>query len=146
MSVLVTRDELLVGGRRGMEYSPNMIIDKEIASLLSNGVYPPIFHRFRERGVYVLRIFKNFSWIYVIIDERIPVKIKDKQPVFGSCRDPHELWVALIEKAYAKLHGCYGNLISGYIDEGIQELTGFQPEKILIKNENTGVFPHKTIE
>ena len=35
---------------------------------------------------------------------------------------------------------------SGYVDEGIQELTGFQPEKILIRNEKTGVFPHKTIE
>jgi hypothetical protein len=55
------------------------------------------------------------------------------------------MWVALIEKAYAKLHGCYGNLISGYIDEGIQELTGMQPEKILVRNEKTGVFPHKMI-
>jgi hypothetical protein len=25
----------------------------------------------------------------------------------------------LIEKAYAKMHGCYENLISGYVDEGI---------------------------
>jgi hypothetical protein len=146
MSVLVTRDELLVGGRRGMEYSPTMIVDKDIATLLSNGVYPPIFHRYRSNGLFVIRIFKDMSWIYVIIDERIPIKIKDKQPVFGSCRDPHELWVALIEKAYAKMHGCYGNLISGYIDEGVQELTGFQPEKILIRNEKTGCFPHKMIE
>jgi hypothetical protein len=82
----------------------------------------------------------------VIIDERIPVDIKTRQPVFGACLDPHEMWVALIEKAYAKLHGCYGNLISGYIDEGIQELTGMQPEKILVRNEKTGVFPHKMIE
>jgi hypothetical protein len=56
------------------------------------------------------------------------------------------MWVALIEKAYAKMHGCYGNLISGYIDEGIQELTGFQPEKVLIRDEKTGCFPHKMIE
>jgi len=125
MSVLVTRDELLVGGRRGMEYDPDMIVDKDIASILSNGVYPPIFHRYRSRGLFVIRIFKNFQWVYVLLDERIPVNIRTKQPVFGSCRDPHEMWVALIEKAYAKLHGCYGNLQSGYIDEGIQELTGF---------------------
>ena len=116
MSVLVTRDELLVGGRRGMEYDKNMIIDKEIASLMSKGVYPPIFHRFRSKGLYVIRIYKNFKWIYVIIDERIPVDKKTKQPIFGRCADPHEMWVALIEKAYAKMHGCYGNLISGYID------------------------------
>ena len=52
----------------------------------------------------------------------------------------------MIEKAYAKMHGCYGNLISGYIDEGVLELTGYQPEKILIRNEKTGCFPHKMSE
>ena len=56
------------------------------------------------------------------------------------------MWVPLIEKAYAKLHGCYENLISGYVDEGIQELTGMQPEKIFIRDEKTGVFPHKMIK
>jgi len=55
------------------------------------------------------------------------------------------MWVPLIEKAYAKMHGCYENLISGYVDEGIQELTGMQPEKILIRDEKSGVFPHKMI-
>jgi len=73
MSVLATRDELLVGGRRGMELDPDMIVDQEIASLLSKGVYPPIFHRYRKIGLYVIRIFKNFTWIYVIVDERLPV-------------------------------------------------------------------------
>lgn len=60
MSVLVTRDELLVGGRSGMELDKDMIVDKEIASILSKGVYPPIFHRFRSKGLFVIRIFKNF--------------------------------------------------------------------------------------
>lgn len=125
MSVLVTRDELLVGGRSGMDYKPDMIVDKEIATLLSNGVYPPIFHRFRYRGIYVIRIFKNFTWIYVIIDDRIPVNKTTQKPIFGHCANLHELWVPLIEKAYAKMHGCYENLTAGYIDEGIQEFTGF---------------------
>ena len=61
-----------------MEYDTNMIIDKEIASLLSKGVYPPIFHRYRSRGIYVIRIYKDFEWIYVIIDDRMPVDIKTK--------------------------------------------------------------------
>ena len=125
-----------------MEYDKDMIVDNDLASILSKGVYPPIFHKFREIGLYVIRFFKNFNWTYVLIDERIPVDKNTKQPVFGRCRSQNELWVPLIEKAYAKLHGCYENLISGYVDEGIQELTGFQPEKILIKNENSGVFPH----
>ena len=125
LSVLAGRDELVVGGRKGMEYDENMIIDKEIASILSAGIYPPIFHKYRAIGLYVIRVFKNFQWVYVTIDERIPVNTeaangrKKNEPVFGCCKDPHELWVALIEKAYAKIHGCYENLISGYVDEGI---------------------------
>jgi len=107
LSVIVTRDELLRGGRQGLQYDPDMIIDQDLASALSMGVYPPIFHRFRMKGIFVLRFFKNFEWIYVIIDDRLPVNIESKQPVFGSCVKPHELWVALIEKAYAKVHGCY---------------------------------------
>lgn len=122
---MATKDELIRGGRSGLEYDSGMIVDKELASILSKGVYPPIFHKFRSIGLYVIRIYKNFNWIYVLIDERIPIDKDTKKPVFGHCRNIHELWVALIEKAYAKMHGCYENLISGYVDEGIQELTGF---------------------
>ena len=129
-----------------MEYNPNMIIDKEIASLLSNGIYPPIFHKYREIGLYVIRLFKDFTWIYVIIDERVIVNKATGKPVFGRCKSQHELWVSLIEKAYAKMHGCYENLISGYVDEGLQELTGFQPEKIVLKGAKNGLFPNKMIE
>ena len=86
---------------------------------MSKGVYPPIFHKFREIGLYVIRFFKNFNWVYVLIDEIIPIDKDTKLPVFGHCKNIHELWVSLIEKAYAKLHGCYENLISGYVDEGI---------------------------
>lgn len=156
MSVCANRDELLVGGRAGMEYTDDMIVDKEIASLLCNGLYPPIFHRYRSVGMYILRIYKNFTWVYVILDERIPChmetikgagkEVQKMRPVFGSCRSEHEQWVALVEKAFAKMHGCYENLISGYVDEGVQELTGFQPEKILIRDEKTGCFPHKMIK
>jgi len=146
MSVLAERDELLVGGRRGMEYEKDMIIDKIIADLLSKGVYPPIFHRFRAIGLFVIRLFVEFQWVYVIVDERLPVDSKTRKPIFGRCRNVHEMWVSLIEKAFAKVYGCYENLISGYVDEGINHLTAFPSEKILIKNETTGVFPHKTIE
>jgi Calpain family cysteine protease len=40
------------------------------------------------------------------------------------CRDPNELWVPFIEKAYAKLHGCYKSLIGGSVHAGIGDLTG----------------------
>lgn len=54
-----------------------------------------------------MRFFKEFSWRYVIIDDRLPCGKSNGEPVFGRCKELHELWVPLIEKAYAKIHGCY---------------------------------------
>jgi len=59
---------LIVGGINGMEYDQNMVVDNELASALSKGVYPPIFHKFRDIGLYIFRFFKDFTWVYVIID------------------------------------------------------------------------------
>jgi hypothetical protein len=101
---------------------------------LSKGVYPPLFHMYRKKGIYVLRFFKDFKWRYVIIDDRLPCGTNNGQPVFGKCKQIHELWVPLIEKAYAKLHGCYETLISGFIDDGLTDMTGLVAEKIQMHN------------
>ena len=61
---------------------------------------------------------------FVVVDDRIPVRAKDGRVVFAGCSDPNELWVPLIEKAYAKLHGCYKALIGGYSHYGLADLTG----------------------
>ncbi len=119
MSVIAERDELIIGGREGMELDPNMIVDKETASILSKGVYPPIFHRYRSIGLYCIRLFKNFTWIYVLVDERFPISKKTGKLIYGRSINVSELWVPIIEKAYAKMHGCYENLVSGYVDEGV---------------------------
>ena len=54
-----------------------------------------------------MRFFKDSKWRYVLIDDRLPCYAGNKQLVFGKCTRKDELWVPLIEKAYAKLHGCY---------------------------------------
>ena len=97
---------------------------------------------YRKKGLYVFRFFKNFRWVYVITDDRLPCQ--NERPVFGTCKNLNELWVPLIEKAYAKLHGCYQSLISGFIDDALTELTGLVAEKILL-HDKAEIFPNKSI-
>uniref|UniRef100_A0A6S9I198 Calpain catalytic domain-containing protein n=1 Tax=Heterosigma akashiwo TaxID=2829 RepID=A0A6S9I198_HETAK len=75
------------------------------------------------RGIYTLKFFKGGKWVYVHVDDKLPCNRAGKV-LFGHGQDPNEVWVSVIEKAYAKLHGCYENLTTGFIDEGLRDLTG----------------------
>lgn len=93
---------------------------------------------FQEYGLYVLRFFKDCSVMYVIVDDRLPVKAKDGRLIFAANKDPNELWVPLIEKAYAKLHGCYKSLIGGYTHYGLADMTGFCPRLVVMREGYLG--------
>ena len=43
-------------------------LDSEEYAMLSTGVYPPIFHSFRKKGIFWFR----FSWRYVLKNNRLP--------------------------------------------------------------------------
>ena len=140
LSVLATKDYLLRG-----EFSEDILADKVIDSeentMLSTGVYyPPIFHSFRKKGIFCFRFFKNFKWRYVLVDNRLPcgkIYNDNQTPVllYGKCRATNEFWVSLIEKAYAKLHGSYSALASGFIDDGLVDLTGLTSKKMVIDSD-----------
>mgnify|MGYP002381848508 CR=1 FL=1 len=70
--------------------------------------------------------------------------LSNESPVFGRCSDPNELWVPLIEKAYAKLHGCYETLISGFLDDALHDMTGYVSEKLNLHDRN-GNFPNPSL-
>ena len=48
-------------------------------------------------------------------------------------------WVMLVEKAYAKLHMCYENLKTGFIDYGLKDLTGGTAIKLKFTDKATAV-------
>jgi len=90
-----------------------------------------------ERGYYVIKFFKNGQWVYVHIDDRLPVRVTKNGGVylyFASCRDEGEFWVPLVEKAYAKLHGSYEALEGGNICDAMKDLTGGAIETVRWKD------------
>lgn len=43
---------------------------------------------------------------------------------FAQCADPNEIWLPLLEKAYAKIHGDYDAIRGGDSGEAVEDMTG----------------------
>jgi len=57
----------------------------------------------------------------VVVDDKFPCSAKG--PLFSRSHGP-ELWVLLLEKAYAKLYGAYDKIEGGFAGEALRDLTG----------------------
>lgn len=87
--------------------------------------------KYPQYGLYQCIFYKDGDWVVVTIDDRLPVD-EDGKPAFGSCRDPNEFWVPLLEKAYSKLYGSYSAIHTGKINEAILDFSGEPNENIEI--------------
>jgi hypothetical protein len=55
---------------------------------------------------------------------RSSMQVGSRALYFAQCSDENETWLPLLEKAYAKAHGDYAALETGFVGEGIEDLTG----------------------
>lgn len=76
-----------------------------------------------KSGVYCVTLCITGIWEEIIIDDLFPVNKSDNLPAFNSSKS-EELWVMLLEKAWAKVHGGYNNIVGGLIREALHDLTG----------------------
>ena len=75
-----------------------------------------------KEGIYRIKFCKNGEWVEVTVDDLFPC-YPFGPPLFSKAHG-NEMWVLLIEKAYAKLHGNYFTLRGGFANEGMIDLTG----------------------
>ncbi|KAK1948553.1 Calpain-type cysteine protease ADL1 [Phytophthora citrophthora] len=97
-------------------------------------------------GAYALRLYQNCQWETVIVDDHFPVlydtaeRPQDEDPqisvsagaAFAHSRDFEELWVPLVEKAFAKYYGGYAALEKGYVHHALRALSGCECEEVFL--------------
>jgi hypothetical protein len=87
------------------------------------------------QGFYVVRFYvddpsSDDDWRVVLVDDRLPCGA-DGTPCFARCPTLSVLWVALIEKACAKLRGCYEATVGEMaVEHGLVLLTGGHAKSI----------------
>ena len=107
--------------------------------------YPDFFYRLfqvkekTKEGAYGVYLYLNGKWKLVLVDDNFPYAAKYrlfKQLSFSSTVR-NEIWISLLEKAWAKVNGCYVKIgCGGYTYEAFDVLTEAYIEKVNIREYN----------
>jgi hypothetical protein len=102
-----------------------------LSALSSLAEIPGLIHRLFEfdkiNEQHILSVWLNINglWKEIVLDEFVPMITQGKGLEFAFSKAiEDELWVSMIEKAYAKAYGSYQRIDGGVTYEALRDLTG----------------------
>ena len=108
-----------------------------LCALSSLAEYPSLIERLfdnaevNENGIHAVWLNINGVWQRIVLDEYFPVVQRNgKYELAFSKTDQNELWVILLEKAYAKAYGSYWEIVGGDPVHALRDLTGAPYDRI----------------
>lgn len=78
--------------------------------------------RLNRHGVYMARLLFRGVLREVVVDDYIPVN-QQGDPLFAKPAAGREIWVMILEKCWAKLHGSYGAIVGGLPGEVLHAIS-----------------------
>ena len=101
----------------------------------------------RVDGYYEIIFYISGSQQIVIVDDYFPINKNTKELICAKSKNTsNEIWISLIEKAWAKIHGGYGNIVGGTPMEALECLTGFSSLTYDMTNKDNEDFNEYKIE
>lgn len=93
-------------------------------------------HSYNKAGIYAVELYIDSKIKKIIVDDYVPVLPNSNTLVFSKLPSSRNIWMIILEKAWAKHLGNYANTVSGHPDHVLHTLTGAPSDYILTTKYN----------